>query len=119
MMILVIDDNRDLADLFCEYLSHQHYPAIAAYSGEQGIAIAKEQAPKVILCDIAMAGMDGYEVARFIRSDGLLKHIKLIAVSGFFSPEDVERSLQAGFDQHLCKPVDLQEMTKMLASCLA
>ncbi|HKM43631.1 MAG TPA: response regulator [Limnochordia bacterium] len=118
-MVLVIDDNRDLANLFCEYLNHQDYPATAAYSGEQGITIAKEQEPKVILCDIAMAGMDGYEVARCIRGDDSLRHIRLIAVSGYASQADVERSLQAGFDQHLCKPVDLTEMMKMLDDFLA
>jgi CheY-like chemotaxis protein len=116
-MILVIDDNQDLANLFCEYLIYQDYNATAAYSGEQGIAIAKEREPKVILCDIAMAGMDGYEVARCIRRDDSLKHIQLIALSGFSSQHDVQRSLEAGFDRHLSKPVDLGEMKKMLDGC--
>jgi len=115
-MILIIDDNRDLANLLCEHLSLQDYVATVAYSGKQGLAIAQEQEVRVILCDIAMADMDGYEVARRIKSDVQLEHIHLIAVSGFSSPEDVQRSLQAGFERHLAKPVDLVEMKKMLDS---
>ena len=116
-MILVIDDNQDLARIFCEYLNMVGYKAMVAYSGEEGISIAKEQKPRVVLCDIAMSGMSGHDVAKCIREDDELKDVYLIALSGYSSQKDVERSLEAGFDQHLRKPVSLAVLKQVLDEC--
>ncbi len=116
-MILVIDDNQDLAKIFCEYLNTVGYNAIAVYSGEEGIAIAKEQKPRAIVCDIAMSGMSGYDVATCIRRDDELEDVYLIALSGYSSQKDVECALQAGFDKHLRKPVSLAVLKQVLDGC--
>ena len=116
-MILVIDDNKDLANIFCAYLNMVHYNAMVVYGGEEGIAAAKAHKPRAILCDIAMSGVNGYEVARRIRLDDELKDTYMIAISGYSSQEDVQRSLDAGFNKHLCKPVNLQAMKRVLDEC--
>lgn len=112
--VLIIDDNKDLADIFCEYLHILGYESFTANSGTEGLSKAKEQKPKVILCDIGMAGMNGYEVAKHIRQDDELKSSYLIAISGYSSNKDVERSLQAGFDKHLSKPLNMEEIKKSI-----
>lgn len=113
-MILVIDDNKDLADIFCEYFTMIGYEATATYTGEDGIAKAKKKKPKVILCDIGMAGMDGYEVAKSIGQDTSLEGVYMIAISGYSSQKDVEHSIKAGFNKHLSKPVDLEKIKKLI-----
>lgn len=113
-MVIVIDDNKDLADIIYELLSIIGYDAIAASNGEEGIIKAKKQKPKVILCDIGMADMNGYDVAKCIRQDKDLKDVYLIAISGYSSQKDVERSIKAGFDKHLSKPVSLDVLKMIL-----
>jgi CheY-like chemotaxis protein len=75
-MVIVIDDNKDLADIICRLLGTMGYDATAASNGKEGITKAKRQKPKVILCDIGMADMNGYEVARYVRQDNELKSMK-------------------------------------------
>lgn len=113
-MVLIIDDNKDLASIFCEYLNMVGYEAISTLSGEEGIAVAKEQNPEAILCDIGMTGMNGYDVARYIRQDPELKDIYLVAISGYSGQADIERSVKAGFDRHLGKPINLETIKKVL-----
>lgn len=113
-MIIVIDDNKDLASVTCELLNVMGYRATVALSGEEGIAKAKKQKPKIILCDIGMKGMDGYEVAKRIRADCQLKDVYLIAISGYYSPIDIDRSIEAGFDKHLPKPVDFNHLQEIM-----
>lgn len=113
-MLLVIDDNRELADLWCECLTREKYEVAAAYSGEEGLILAKERKPRVILCDIRMPGLSGHDVARRLRSDEELKDIYLVAVSGYSSEEDVKRSLQAGFNMHLSKPLKIEVIKELL-----
>lgn len=109
-MILIIDDNKDLASIFAEYLNIIGYEAIAVNSGEEGIELAEVKQPQVILCDIGMVGMNGYDVARYIRQDDDLKDVHLIAISGYSSEVDVERAFDAGFDKYLSKPLDLEDI---------
>lgn len=113
-MIIVIDDNKDITDLTCRLLNVMGYDATSALSGEEGIAKAKVQKPEVILCDIGMEGMDGYDVAKYIRQDDKLKDIYLIAISGYSSPKDIKHSIEAGFDKHLIKPINLNALKKIL-----
>lgn len=104
-MVLLIDDNKDLIQVLCELLGISGYEATAAFNGEEGLLVAKDQKPEVILCDIGMTGMNGYEVAKHIRRDAELKDVYLIAMSGYSSQRDLERSIEAGFDRHLNKPI--------------
>lgn len=113
-MILIIDDNKDLANIYGKFFTLAGHEVSVAYGGEEGIAKAKEQKPDVILCDIAMAGLNGYTVAQRLREDPELQQAYLVAISGYGSEQDVERSLEAGFDQHLCKPVSFEIMLQTL-----
>ncbi|MDR7870452.1 MAG: response regulator [Tissierellaceae bacterium] len=113
-MILLIDDNKDLVNIISQYLNMVGYEARVALSGDEGIAHAKEQKPKIILCDIGMPGMNGHEVAKYIRQNDELKDIYLIAMSGYCSQTDVERSLEAGFDKHLSKPIDFKVIKELI-----
>src|SRR5262245_61583490 len=103
--ILVIEDNDDAREslrLLLESLGHR---VLAAVDGHQGVAQALEQRPGVLLVDLGLPGMDGYEVARAVRSSPGGKSAVLIAVTGYGQAEDRRRSTEAGFDAHLVKPV--------------
>jgi CheY-like chemotaxis protein len=89
--------------------------ARVALTGTSGIALAQDLKPDVVLCDIGLPDMDGYEVARALRTNGDLATTRLIAVSGFAQPEDKKRAKEAGFDAHLAKPPSLDELNAMLA----
>jgi PAS domain S-box-containing protein len=104
--VLVIDDNHDAADSVAELVKLLGHAAIVAYDAFAGLAKAAECAPDVVLCDIGLPGMDGYEFARRLRASPDHRAVRLVAVSGYAQPEDVARALEAGFDAHVAKPPD-------------
>jgi CheY-like chemotaxis protein len=87
-----------------------------APGGRSGLERARAERPEVVLCDIGLPDLDGYEVARALRADPALSGTRLIALSGYAQPEDRERALQAGFDAHLAKPPDPEALSRMLAA---
>jgi CheY-like chemotaxis protein len=115
--ILVIDDNVDAARMLAEYLTELGYRVETAHDGPSAVVLAETWRPHVCLIDIGLPGMDGYEVARRLRSSG---HIdpgaRLIAVTGYGREGDRRQSAQAGFDVHLVKPVTLDVLTSALSS---
>ncbi|UWG95341.1 ATP-binding protein [Dehalobacter sp. DCM] len=116
--ILVIDDIPDVAEILCSLLSYLGHKVRIALSGREGIAMAKEFHPEVLICDIGLPEMNGYKVAELFRSDHTLRNIFLIALSGYAQPEDLSRSREAGFDRHLAKPVDLDTLKSVLAEVI-
>lgn len=118
LRILVIEDIPDLAEVFCSILNSLGHQAIAAFDGAKGLAKAKEYLPEVIICDIGLPGMNGYEVAERIRQDDELKDIYIIALSGYALPEDLKKATQAGFDRHLSKPVTSDTLKRVLAEAV-
>ncbi len=113
--VLVIDDYVDTAETLRELLELADQQVAVAYNGLDGIAAAREFHPDVLLCDIGLPQMNGYEVARAFREDQALKGIFLVALTGYASPEDIRRATDAGFDCHLAKPVNLTELERILA----
>jgi two-component system CheB/CheR fusion protein len=113
--VLIIEDNVDAADSLCEVLRFGAHEVEVAYSGTEGLALAREFHPDVVLCDIGLPGMDGYEVARAFRADDALKGAVLVALSGYALPEDLKRAAAAGFDSHLPKPPPLDKLERLLA----
>jgi two-component system CheB/CheR fusion protein len=89
-----------------------------AFDGPTAIEVAREHRPEFILLDIGLPGMDGYEVARWLRQEEYGRNAVLIATSGYGQEEDRRRSKQAGFDHHLVKPVNYAVLTQLLASRL-
>ncbi|MFN8392868.1 MAG: ATP-binding protein [Bdellovibrionota bacterium] len=104
--ILVVDDNVDTARGMAELLSLIGHDVRLAFDGPTALNMAAEFRPHVVLLDIGLPGMDGYEVARAYRSIESGDHAKIIAVSGYGQEEDRKRSREAGFDFHLVKPVE-------------
>jgi PAS domain S-box-containing protein len=104
--VLVIDDHRDAADSERVLLETHGHRVAVAYSGQAGLEEARRRRPDVVLCDLGLPGMDGYQVARALRLDPATAAARLIAVSGYGSDADRDRAREAGFDLHLTKPVE-------------
>jgi CheY-like chemotaxis protein/nitrogen-specific signal transduction histidine kinase len=115
LRILIVDDNRDSANSLAMLLRIKGNDTRTAYDGEQGLASAREFQPDVILLDIGLPKLNGYEACRRIREQPWGKHLILIAVTGWGQEEDRRRSEEAGFNYHLVKPVDPRELMKLLA----
>ena len=113
--VLVIEDNVDAADSLREVLEFDHHEVEVAYSGPEGLKKALQFKPELVLCDIGLPGMDGYEVARAFRADEALKGVHLVALTGYAMPEDLERAVGAGFERHLAKPLSLEKIADALA----
>jgi PAS domain S-box-containing protein len=115
LRIVIVDDNRDGADSLVLLLRLVGNDTRTAYDGEEGVAVAGEFRPDVMLLDIGLPKLNGYEACRRIREQPWGKGIFLIAVTGWGQEEDRRRSREAGFDHHMVKPVDPQELMKFLA----
>ena len=116
--ILVVDDNRDSADTLVELAQEWGYAVHAAYDGNSALEVIREFRPRVVLLDLGLPGMDGYEVARQIRRDASMAAVPLVAFTGYGSAKDHLRTSEAGFDHHLTKPVNPEELEKLLATLL-
>ena len=103
--VLVVDDNRDAADSLRLLLDLYGYETAVAYSGPDGVQAAERWQPDVVLCDIGLPGLDGYGVARRLRGNPATAKARLIAMTASGQDEDRRRSREAGFEQHLVKPV--------------
>ncbi len=114
--ILVVDDNNDSATSLGMMLSILGYETRTAFDGIAGLEAAAEYRPDVALLDIGMPRMNGYDVARRIREEPWGTDVVLIAVTGWSQAEDKQRTLEAGFDGHLVKPVDPSVLASLLAS---
>jgi len=114
--ILVVDDNSDAATSLSELLKMDGHQTQPAFSAEEALSLAQSFNPEVVLLDIGLPHMDGYEVARRLRHSILRKGATLIALTGYGQAEDRERAKAAGFDAHLVKPVDLAALTRLLGA---
>jgi CheY-like chemotaxis protein len=112
--VLVVEDNRDSAESLRMLLDLSGYEVEVAYTGRAGVEAAARFRPHAVVCDIGLPEMDGYEVARTLRARAETATARLIAVTGYGRAEDVEKARQAGFHQHLTKPVDPQELLEHL-----
>jgi len=115
LRILVVDDNRDGANTLAMLLKILGNDTRTAYDGQAGVDAAREFRPNVILLDIGLPKLNGYEACRCIREQSWGKAILMIAVTGWGQDEDRRRSHEAGFDHHMVKPLDPKALMKMLA----
>jgi signal transduction histidine kinase/ActR/RegA family two-component response regulator len=114
--ILVVDDNRDAADMLRGLLAASGHRVLVAYDGEEALRQAATFKPQIGRLDIGMPGMDGYELAARLRSDSQLAELFLVAITGWGQEEDRRRALAAGFDAHLTKPADPDQISALLAA---
>jgi PAS domain S-box-containing protein len=113
--VLIIDDSVDAADTLREALELCQHEVEVAYNGPSGIAKAREHQPDVVICDVGLPGLDGYEVARAFKADETLRSVYLVALTGYALPEDLAKAQEAGFDRHIAKPPSLEMLEQTLA----
>ncbi len=113
--ILVVDDNVDTARGMARLLKLIGHTIATAHSGPEAIEAARQHRPEVVLLDIGLPGMSGYEVAAQLRREASCQGAMIIAVSGYGQDEDRRRSREAGFDHHLIKPLDHDALLALLA----
>ncbi len=111
---LIVEDNLDAARMLAEYLQMFGHEVVVAHDGEQGLEMARQHRPDVILMDIGLPKLDGWAAAMTLRADSTFKDTVMIAMSGYCQPQDYERSLNAGFNLHMPKPADLAEVFRYL-----
>jgi CheY-like chemotaxis protein len=116
--ILIADDNRDAADSMGMLLELAGHEVDIAHSGGGALAIGRERNPDVVILDIGMPDLNGYEVARQIRQEAWGRSAHLLAVTGWGQAADKDQARAAGFDRHMTKPVDPDLLEGVVAACL-
>jgi CheY-like chemotaxis protein len=112
--ILIADDNRDLAISLSMLLKLVGFEVETVHTGGEAVTAAKDRRPDVLLLDIGLPGLDGYQLARQFRSDDMLKDVFIIANSGYSPDMFRERSTPADFDHYFTKPVDFPTLLSLI-----
>jgi PAS domain S-box-containing protein len=112
--VLVVEDNLDAGQTLRTLLEMLGHDATLVESGAAALEFLQARGADVVLCDLGLPGMSGYEVARAVRERASLQQTRLVALTGYGQPEDRKRTADAGFDEHLTKPVDVAELTAVL-----
>jgi CheY-like chemotaxis protein len=116
LRVLVVDDNVDAAQSWAMLLKFSGHQVRMAHTGPTALEAALEYRPNVVLLDIGLPGMDGYEVAKRIREQPVLQNVVLVAMTGYGQDTDRQRSQEVGFNAHLVKPVDFGKVQQILAT---
>jgi CheY-like chemotaxis protein len=116
--ILVVEDNMDTYELLRFILERNEYESFLAMNGRDGVNAARLQMPDLILMDLSMPEMDGWEATRRIKADSKTASIPLIAVTAHALPGDRKRALEAGCNDYLTKPLDLHELVQLVGKIL-
>jgi two-component system CheB/CheR fusion protein len=114
--VLVVEDNEDAAQSLRDVLELAGHEVHLAPDGAAGVEMAEQVRPDVVLCDIGLPGMSGYDVARALRRPGSSFDGRLVALTGYATPEDEKLAAEAGFDDHLAKPASLDQLMAVLGS---
>lgn len=112
--VLIIEDNQDAAEMYRILIELAGHEVLLAENGARGLELLKTSRPDIALVDIGLPGMDGYEIARRFRAEPDSAGVLLVALTGYASSTDRDRSRQAGFDRHLVKPIDPLALTSLL-----
>ena len=114
--ILVVDDNRDAAMLLSELLREEGHDVRMAFDGFDALRIAKGFVPQIVFLDLGLPVIDGYEICRKIRADVALAGVKVVALTGYGNAEAQRRTREAGFDEHLVKPVATNRLAELIST---
>jgi CheY-like chemotaxis protein len=112
--VLIVEDNVDAAKGLARLLLLGGHEVDLAHDGPSAIELARLRPPEIILLDLGLPGMDGYQVAAELRREGCCSEALLIAVTGYGHEDELRRSREAGFHHHLVKPVDFDQLTSLL-----
>jgi CheY-like chemotaxis protein len=116
--ILIIEDNQNNLDLMTFLLQAFGYTSLSARDGAEGLALAHHEQPDLIICDVQMPTMDGYEVARQLKNDPKLRQVPLIAVTALAMVGDRDKVLAAGFNGYIAKPIAPRTFVKEVETYL-
>ena len=115
LRVLIVEDEADSAEALEMILTMMGHQVQTAHSGMAALQAAKDHRPDVILLDIGLPGLNGYQVAERLReTPDAMKHVVLVAMTGYGQPEDRQRAVRAGFDYHMVKPVDPRQLEQLL-----
>ncbi len=112
--VLIVDDNVDAADSLAMLLKSDGHEAETAYSADTALEAVERLRPDIVLLDVGLPQIDGYEIARYLRASNTVPGMRLIALTGYGREEDRERARTAGFDDHLLKPTDMTALQRLL-----
>ena len=115
-LILVVEDDAANQELVTRFLRREGHSVLQALDGINGVRFARERIPDLVLMDLGLPGLDGWEAARRIRSNPETSHIPIIALSAHTLPEEVNRAINVGIDAYESKPVVYQRLMKRIAS---
>ena len=116
--ILIVEDNENNSSLFRDILNFHGYKVAVASDGQEGVALARELMPDLILMDIQMPGMDGMTAGRILKRDPATSGLKIVALTSFAMRGDQEKILAAGFDGFLSKPISTRELPGLVKQWL-
>ncbi|GLS43201.1 response regulator [Methylobacterium brachythecii] len=116
--ILIVEDNPMNSDMLSRRLTRQGFTTVIAEDGPKGVAMAVSEAPDVILMDVALGDMDGWEATTAIRADGRSAHVPIIALTAHALSSDRARSIEVGCNDFDTKPVDMPRLLGKIAKCL-
>jgi two-component system cell cycle response regulator DivK len=117
--ILVVEDHEENRRIMRDLLTHAGFEMVEAHTGEDGVAAAARERPDLILMDIQLPGIDGYEVTRRIRADPALRAIPIIAVTSYALSGDDQKALAAGCNGYIPKPLDTRALPETIARYLS
>lgn len=108
MRILIVEDNKDTADSLANLLRIKGHETSVVYNAYKALETAKPYKADIVLLDIGLPDIDGYELVKRLRADDV--HSIFVALTGYGEPEDIEKALDSGFDAHITKPIELDEL---------
>jgi len=117
-IVLIVEDDPNSRKLIRDLLQVSGYTTLEATDGEQGVTLAKDKRPDLILMDIQLPVMDGLEATRILKADKKTREIPIVALTAYAMEGDEERILQAGCEGYLPKPIDVQELLKKVPEYL-
>ena len=116
--LLLVEDNEMNRDMLSRRLVRKGFEVVIAVDGAQGVSLALSEQPALILMDMSLPEIDGWEATRLIKSDELVRHIPIIALTAHAMPSDKEKALEAGCDDYDTKPVELPRLLEKIAQLL-
>jgi two-component system, cell cycle response regulator DivK len=117
--ILIVEDNELNREMLSRRLTRRGYTVFLAIDGEEGLAVAQAQVPDLVLMDMSLPVVDGWEATRRLKKDQVLRHIPVIALTAHAMANDRDKALQAGCDDYDTKPIELPRLLAKIESLLA
>lgn len=117
--ILVVEDNEQNMELFCDILEAKGYKVVKAADGETGVELAKKERPDLVIMDVQLPGMDGLTATKLIREDPNIKDVCIIAVTAHAMKGDEENFKKAGCSAYIPKPIVMKDFLTKVAGCMA